>query len=159
MEPTITSKEAFPIIGIELKTTTNDGRNYVEIPQFWEKILQEGQIDNIPNRKFERVLLGICMDFEPDDSFSYIIGAEVASTENVPNDMISRTIPEATYAVFTVRGKMPASIQDTFKFIYQEWLPTSKYQRAASAEFELYDERFNDSENSEMDIFIPIVPA
>jgi hypothetical protein len=40
--------------------------------------------------------------------------------------------------------------------ISQEWLPTSAHQRADSAEFELYDERFEDSEDNEMDIYIPI---
>jgi AraC family transcriptional regulator len=159
MEPTIILKEGFRIIGVELKTTTNNGRNCIEIPQFWERILQEGLIGKIPDRKTERVLLGICMDFEPNGRFSYIIGAEVSNTENTPDDMVSRTIPAATYAVFTARGKMPGSIQDTFKYIYQEWLPTSDYQRADSAEFELYDERCDNSENSEVDIYIPIAPA
>ncbi len=157
MEPTFTSKEAFTVIGVELKTTTNDGRNLVEIPQFWERIIRKGLIADIPDRKSERTLLGICMDFEPNGRFSYIIGAEVASTENTPDDMVSKKIPDATYAVFTARGKMPGSIQDTFKYIYQDWLPKSEYQRAHSAEFELYDERCNDSDDSEVDIYIPIV--
>jgi len=35
MEPKIISKKAFPIIGIELKTTSREGKNFIEIPQFW----------------------------------------------------------------------------------------------------------------------------
>jgi AraC family transcriptional regulator len=118
MEPTITSKEAFPVIGVELKTTTKDGRNFVEIPQFWGRVIQKGLIDKIPDRKSERTLLGICMDFEPDGGFAYLIAAEVTSTANTPDDMVSKTIPAATYAVFTAHGKMPGSIQDTFKYVY-----------------------------------------
>lgn len=159
MEPTITSKEAFTVIGVELKTTTDDGKNLVEIPRFWERVIRKGLIDNIPDRKSERTLLGICMDFESNGRFSYIIGAEVASTENTPDGMVSRTIPTATYAVFTARGKMPNSIQNTFKYIYQDWLPKSEHQRANSPEFELYDERCNDSDDSEVDIYIAIIPS
>ena len=159
MEPKIIIKEAFPIIGIELKTTTRGGKNFVEIPQFWENVLQQGQINNIPDKKHPDTVLGICMDFGTDGVFSYIIGTEVINTENVPDDMVCKTIPTARYAVFTACGKMPGSIQDTVKYIYQEWLPNSEYRRADSAEFELYDERFQGGENAEVDIYIPIVSS
>ena len=159
MEPTFVANASFPIIGIELSTTTRDGLNFIEIPQFWEKVLGKGQIAKIPDRKSPDTILGICMDFESDGSFSYVIGAEVASTENTPDDMVCRTIPDAKYAVFTARGKMPDSIQDVTKYIYQKWLPSSEFQRANSADFELYDERFDDEENAEVDIYVPIVSS
>lgn len=97
------------------------------------------------------------MDFDEDGGFSYIIAAEVTDTENLPEGMVSRTIPEATYAVFTARGRMPDSIQNAFKHIYREWLPNSDYQRSESAEFELYDERCQRGERAEVDIYIPVV--
>ena len=156
MEPKIISKKAFPVIGIELKTTTREGKNFIEIPQFWQQVIQKEQIKNIPNKKQPETVLGICMDFEADGTFSYIIGSEVAHTDDVPEDMVIKQIPDAEYAVFTARGKMPDSIQNTTKYIYQEWLPKSKYQHANSPEFELYDERSDDSKNSEVDIYIPI---
>jgi AraC family transcriptional regulator len=159
MEYEIVSKESFPVIGVELKTTTQDGKNFVEIPQFWGKVLEAGQLDRIPDRKSHGTVLGICMDFDPPGRFSYIIGAEVSCTKNVPDDMVCKTIPAAEYAVFTARGKMPDSIQYTVKYIYNEWLPNSKYQRADSADFELYDERCHDEESAEVDIYVPIVPA
>lgn len=34
--------------------------------------------------------------------------------------MVSKKIPDANYAVFTARGKMPHSIQKTTKYIYRE---------------------------------------
>ena len=159
MEHAIISKESFHIIGVELKTTTQDGKNFVEIPQFWEKVLEEGQIEKIPDKKFQDTVLGICMDFEPGGRFLYIIGSEVTSTENTPENMVCRKIPAGKYAIFTARGKMPGSIQETFKYIYQEWLPNSGYQHANSADFELYDKRCHDAENPEVDIYVPIVSS
>ena len=159
MEHAITSKESFHIIGVELKTTSHDGKNLAEIPQFWEKALEEGQLERIPDKKHKDTVLGICMDFEHGGRFSYIIGAEVTSIENTPEDMIWRKIPASKYAIFTARGKMPASIQETFRYIYQEWLPKSGYQRANSADFELYDERCHDLENAEVDIYVPIASS
>ena len=103
--------------------------------------------------------MGICLDFRADGAFTYIIGSEVTNTDNVPDDMVSKKIPDAKYAVFSACGKMPDSIQNTFKYIYHEWLPKSKYQHADSPEFELYDERSDDSENAEVDIYVPIVSS
>jgi len=157
MEHKILTKESFPIIGIELKTTTQNGKNLVEIPQFWDKVLQRRQIDNIPNKKYQRTVLGICMDFETDGRFSYVAGTEVTNTDNIPAGMVCKTIPAAMYAVFTARGKMPDSIQDTFKYVYQEWLPNSDYQRANSADFEMYDDRWHGGgADAEVDIYIPL---
>ena len=132
MEPKIISKKAFPVIGIELKTTTHEGKNFVEIPQFWQQVIQKKQIKNIPNKKQPGTVLGICLDFRADGAFTYIIGSEVTSTDNVPDDMVSKKIPDAKYAVFTACGKIPDSIQDKTKYIYQEYLPKSKYQHADS---------------------------
>jgi AraC family transcriptional regulator len=73
--------------------------------------------------------------------------------------MITKKIPNANYAVFTAIGKIPDSIQNTTKYIHREWLPKSKYRHAGSPEFELYDERSNDSKNSEVDIYLPIVTS
>jgi AraC family transcriptional regulator len=159
MESKIISKKTFSIIGIELKTTNREGKNFVEIPQFWKQVIQKKKIGKIPNKKQPGTVLGICMDFRADGDFSYIIGSEVTNTDNVPDDMVSKKIPDAKYAVFLARGKMPDSIQNTFKYIYHEWLPKSKYQHAGSPEFELYDERSDDSENAEVDIYVPIVSS
>ena len=125
MEPKIISKKAFPIIGIELKTTSREGKNFIEIPQFWTQVIQKKQIDKIPNKKQPGAVLGICMDFRADGDFSYIIGSEVTNTDRVPDDMVTKMIPNAEYAVFTAIGKMPDSIQDTTKYIHREWLPKS----------------------------------
>ena len=157
MEPEIIAKDSFPVIGIELKTTTQDGRNFAEIPQFWQQVMKKGQIARIPDRKDPQSLLGICTDFESGGGFSYIIGAEVTTTENTPDDMVSRMIPAARYAVFTARGQLPDSIQDVTRYIYNEWLPNSEFQRANLADFELYDERMDDDENAAVDIYVPIV--
>ena len=88
-----------------------------------------------------------------------VFPAEVTNTHRVPDDMVAKMIPKAEYAVFTAIGKMPDSIQDTTKYIHREWLPKSKFQHADSPEFELYDERSDDSENSEVDIYVPIVTS
>ncbi len=157
MEPQIIDKDAFAVIGIELRTTTKDGRNFAEIPRFWQQVMEQGQIDRIPDRQSPDAILGICMDFDADGSFSYIIGAEVTATERTPDDMVMRTIPAGRYAVFTAHGKMPDAIQQTTRSIYSEWLPNSPYRHAGFADYELYDARFEDPDDPLIEIYVSIV--
>ncbi len=156
MEHRIIEKEPFTVIGVELKTTLSNEADFGEIPKFWGEVLQNGTLGNIPNKKVPDTVLGISMDFQSDGSFVYLIGAEVTSSENIPKNMVCRSIPSAAYAVFTARGEMPRSIQETSKYIYQQWLPNSKYTRAETAEFELYDDRCQQGVNAEVDIYIPV---
>jgi AraC family transcriptional regulator len=159
MEPKIIKKDAFTVIGAGLKTTLSDETDFGEIPKFWEKVLRDGLIDMIPNKKHPDTVLGISMNIQPDGSFLYIIGAEVSSAADISESMVCKTVPAAEYAVFTARGQIPGSIQETSKYIYKEWLPNSGYKRAETAEFELYDERCQRGEKSEVDIYIPIIPS
>lgn len=160
MEPKIVTKNGFSIIGMELKTTTKDGQNFKEIPQFWEKLLQQDILSRIPNKSQEATSLGMCVDFNKEDgSFSYIIACEVSSTDDIPEDMITKTIPDAEYAVFTCKGPLPDSIQNMVGFIHDEWFKNSEYKHAGTAEFELYDERCTGGTDCEVDIYVPIVKA
>ncbi len=157
MEYKIVSKDSFSIIGVELITTLSDEKDFGEIPSFWEKVLSDGLIDTIPNKKNHEAILGLSMNFKADGTFSYVIGAEVLTSENVPDGMVCSTIPAAQYAVFTAHGQIPKSIQDTSKYIYKEWFPKSEYKRTEAPEFELYDERCQRGENAEVDIYIPVM--
>jgi AraC family transcriptional regulator len=157
MEPKFITRSSFPVIGFELKTTLKDNQNTKQIPEFWGKIMAEKLIDKIPNRKDEKESLGVCTDFNMEDqSFIYMIASEVTSTDSIPDGMVMRIIPEAEYAVFTVKGEIPKSIQDAFAWIFNEWLPNSEYDHSDSADIELYDDRCCGGDASEMDIYIPV---
>lgn len=157
MEPQIISKESFPVIGMQIHTTSQDGKNFQDIPKFWKQISEENLIARIPHKKHPGIYMRICMDFEPDGGFSTLIASEVTHTEDVPEGMVCRTIPPATYAVFTAQGTMPDAIQETTRYIYREWLPESGHQHAGSPDIELYNERSTvGGEDAEVDIYIPI---
>ncbi|MBD0381372.1 AraC family transcriptional regulator [Paenibacillus sedimenti] len=165
MDYVIVRKPAYKVIGYELKTTTKDGKNSQEIPAFWSQYLQENKGCAIPNRVHAGapVELGICTDFNMETgAFTYLIGMEVTHFDGMPAGLVSREFPEANYAVFTTPKVSPdqfsASIQSTWKSIFEEWFPHSGYEHAGRSEFELYDERCHTNKNEllQMDIYIPI---
>ncbi|UFJ42482.1 GyrI-like domain-containing protein [Brevibacillus humidisoli] len=145
------TKGEFVIVGLEHSGpySTMD-----QLPKLWDDFIQRmGELSDRVNEKAE---LGVCFD-DPHE-FTYIVGAEVSSTARIPEGMTSRRIPEQKYLVFTHRGDL-SQLGETYKKIYEEWLPQSGYQRDGDAPFfELYDERFlpDNSEGSELDLYIPI---
>lgn len=158
----IVEKESFKIIGRELHVRNDNGDNYNLIPEFWNKCKNEGVWEELI--KLPRVLnndegacLGMCTDFNGMNTFSYLICVEVSSFDTIPEKMVAKTIPAQKYAVFTAKGLMPVSIQQTWKDIYGKWFPASGYERSSGPEFEYYDKRSEENtENTEVDIYIPI---
>ncbi|WP_284036553.1 AraC family transcriptional regulator [Neobacillus sp. 114] len=161
MEPKLVTKPAFYIIGYELKTKNVDGQNSKDIPEFWQQYIRNQLGANIPDPIHENVELGICTDFNPETGeFVYLIGMEVNEGTQAPAGMVYRSFPELEYAVFTTpktnEESFTSSIQSTWNYIFTEWFPQSGYEHHGSVEIELYDERCYDTENKQMDIYIPV---
>ncbi|MEN1938529.1 AraC family transcriptional regulator [Paenibacillus sp. 102] len=165
MEFRIEKKPAFYVAGYEMKTSNKEGKNIKDIPVFWEQYLKNNLASNITNRKYtdQYVELGMCTDFNLETGdFTYIIGMEVTSFDELPNELAQRTFPEATYAVFTTpkvpHKEMVSSIQQTWHAIFSEWFPHSGYEHAGVTEFELYDERCHEdkSEFAQVEIWLPV---
>jgi AraC family transcriptional regulator len=164
MDYKIIEKDSFKIIGRELRVRNDNGDNFALIPKFWDDCMKEGifdQFEAMPNmiNKQSKPSMGMCMDFDGINTFSYLICVEVSNIDYIPEGMVAKTIPGSKYAVFTAkadsREKTSAAIQETWKDIYAKWFPVSGYERTDGPDFELYDERCG-WEKPEVDIYIPI---
>ena len=144
------------VIGPEIFTTVEINKKDYAIPKFWEDMNKKNIYNQIPNQKNMNRCFGICIcDEKRPDGFIYQIALEVTTLDQIPSGMTGRRIAPARYAVFTAKGKAPQAIWETLDYIYGKWLP-SGHERTNAPDFELYDNRFDGSENSEMDIYIPI---
>ena len=152
--PTIVDKEEFQIIGVE-DIGKRERRNTAEI---WAKFQELAT--KVPNRDASHGL-GISIVTEElleKGENRYIVANEIENVKEVPEGMITETIPAQKYAVFTHIGKI-TNIGETFQYIYGDWLPNNtRYKRVPfSPEFEYYDQRFSlNSDYSELDLYIPI---
>lgn len=91
---------------------------------------------------------------EATQEFDYLAACEVKG-DSVPTGMVRWIVPAQTYAVYPCT--LPR-IGEAWTAVYQQWLPTSGYQRAAGPEFELYDEKFNPQDPaSVLYLCVPIV--
>ena len=155
IEPKIVEKEGFMVIGPAIRTTGDNEENFKRIPNFWIECNNNKVFETIPNLINNNTCYGICLDMKGNE-FTYMAAVEVSTLEQIPENMIGREIPRAKYAIFTARGPVTQAVQDMTRYIYGEWVSKSEYSLAESPDFELYDERFNDSDDCEVDIYVPI---
>lgn len=143
MEYRIEKKQAAKII-CRRREFTKPGDDYTnrEIPEFWNECGRDGSIQKLcgyikDSARFKG-LLGVCFSTEMTDSgFPYGIGAEYDG-ESDPQDFEIVEIPAYTYAVFTVRGKMPDAFRETYRKICTEFFPQSGYEYGNGVEIEVY---------------------
>lgn len=144
----------FKIIGISTRTTNKDNQSKVDLGKLWERFFAEGIIEKIPNKSsFE--IISIYTDYKGDftDEYTAIIGLKVATLEEIPNGLIGREFEADNFQKFTAKGEMPKAVLDTWVDIWQK---DDALNRKYNYDFEVYGEKSQMGENSEVDIYLSI---
>jgi AraC family transcriptional regulator len=136
---------------------TDDGRI---IGELWVKFLKEmPRLTNriVPERYYQ---VQYWSANEELGGWFFLIAVEVGDMENIPPLFSAKLITSARYLRFVHRG-LPNRVGDTYKYIYNQWLPNTDYRLPHPFNFELCGDRYKgpDNEDSESDIFIPIGEA
>lgn len=131
MEYESVSKGEFKVIGISEKISNDNAQE--KIPQMWKTFMLENYLEKIPNKKDSR-LMAFYTDYEGDHTkpFLYTIGCEVSSFDECPEEFNQLTIPGNKYALFVVKGNLPNSLIEAWKYIW-----TSDLKRKFEADFEV----------------------
>jgi AraC family transcriptional regulator len=95
-------------------------------------------------------------NFNKDMEFERWATMEVTQIDVIPPDMEAYILAGGLYAVFLHKG--PASSgPNTFKYIFETWLPNSCYIYDDRPQFEILGEKYkNEDPDSEEEIWIPI---
>lgn len=163
MEYRIEKKQAAKII-CRRREFTKPGDDYTnkEIPEFWNECGRDRSIQKlcgyIKDSAQFKGLLGVCFSTEMTDSgFPYGIGAEYDG-ESDPQDFEIVEIPAYTYAVFTVRGRMPDAFRETYRKICTEFFPQSGYEYGNGVEIEVYPSADVQNPDYTCEIWIAVKP-
>ena len=146
MQPKVLNKPAFTVVGM-----VYDGKNENdEIAEMWRQFVPRiPEIKDISGPSY-----GICNPAREDGSFRYLAAMEVSSDESIPLGMESWDVPAQQYAVFPCT--LP-TIRETYKYIFESWLPGSDYTYVQAPDFEFYDDDFDPQvPDSRLYIYIPI---
>jgi predicted transcriptional regulator YdeE len=145
--------EGFFFIGLPLRTADKKEEE-LAIAQHWERFFEEEILKKIPKRIDEQIL-GLYTEYEEKTgSYTFLIGCIVEKDAKAPEELISLYVPEANYAVFTVKGAFPYSLIDV-----GESIENSPLKRGYTTDFEVYGRGFqNNPPNIDVYIAIEEVP-
>ena len=156
---TVDQKE-FTIVGISARTNNaQEAAGNGVIAKQWDKFYKEGILDKIPN-KAGPVIYAVYTDYASDRNgdYSYIIGANVNHPSAVPSGMVAKTVSAGKYAVLTSEeGVIPKVIIEAWQRIWSlEDQGKLGGHRAYKTDFEVYDQRARDPQDSQIDIYVGV---
>ena len=149
---------SFSVVGIEVRTTnakeaSGDGL----IPGQWQKFFEEGTPEKIPN-KADNNIYAVYSDYSGDrhGEYSFLIGVKVTDGSIAPHGFVLKNIPAGRYAVLTTdSGPVAKVVVAAWERVWQmEDSHSLGGHRAYKADFEVYDARATDPQNSQVDLYI-----
>lgn len=158
MEYKIINKDGFNVIGKQRKISMAGGKNFKQVPEFWNDCMQDGSYEWLCSRAGKLGVMGVCKDFaqgKDTDEFNYMIAIEKIE-DNLPVGYISTSIPAATWAVFESVGALPGALQDVTRRVFSEWMPATGYQHACAPELEIYFPGDMSSSDYRCELWIPV---
>lgn len=146
-------KEAISIVGISTRTSNAKGRAEIDIPQLWHNFMANQAIKSIPN-KLSDTMYALYTDYESDHNGEYtvILGYEVSSLDNIPEEYTVKFVEEATYKKFIAKGDL------TKNAVIDVWMEiwNSDINRAYTTDIEVYGEKAMNPTDGEAEIFVAI---
>jgi predicted transcriptional regulator YdeE len=157
MQVTHKTIDEFFAIGIAARTTNEreiSGKGV--IGNFWGKLFSEQLLEKIPNRTDPGVVAAYT-DYAGDHTgeYTFLLGARVSEINNVPEGMIAKRIPAGRYAVITTdRGLVSQVVMAGWQKIWSLSPEELGGHRAYLTDFEIYDQRASNPQDSQVDIYI-----
>lgn len=150
MKHTIEHQKQKYFVGLELRT--NNDECSTAMPAHKDRFFNEHTPSKIRN-KVNGNILALYTDYEGDYSkpYSWILGYEVSSLDDIPEGLVGKVIPASTYAVFTTQGEFPQGLIAAWQAIWNANLP-----RAYTSDFEVYRSGFDPQTNPQVKVYIAI---
>ena len=144
--------DSFKIIGIATETTNENGKSAEDLGKLWEQFYAENIPGKISN-KISEDIYSIYTDYESDYTGKYtcLIGMKVRALNQIPNGLTGREFKNGKYQKFVAKGQMPHAVLASWKEI---WANDKELNRKYTADFEVYGEKSQDGENSEVEIYL-----
>lgn len=144
--------KGFKIIGISTRTTNKDNQAKQDLGNLWGQFFSQNLLNLIPN-KISNEIIALYTDYKSDytEDYTTIIGIPVATLEEIPKGLMGREFQADTFQKFTAKGEMPNAVVNTWIEIWQK---DKDLGRKYSYDFEVYGEKSQNGENSEVEIFI-----
>lgn len=161
MQKVIVTLPEIKLVGITTRTNNRLEMNpaTAQIGKTVQKYFSEALPLKVIHRKKNGKTYSVYTEYENDvmGDYTYFIGEEVTSFDDVPEECVALTIPAQQYAKFTDGPGMMFEV--CIKLWQKIWQMSPEQlggERSYQADFEIYDERAVDPKNAVLDIYIGV---
>ena len=146
--------DSFKIIGLATETTNENGKSAEDLGKLWLRFFTENIEGQIQNKTSDEIY-SVYTDYESDYTGKYltVIGLKVDSLDEIPNGLTGREFKGGRYQQFVAKGQMPNAVAEAWLEI---WAKDKELNRKYTADFEVYGQKSQNGENSEVEIYIAI---
>lgn len=147
------------LVGITARTNNAAEMNpaTAKIGATMQRFFAENLPTKIAHHKNRERIFSVYTNYASDftGDYTYFIGQEVTSLDNVDANLETITIPAQSYAKFTsAPGVIPNVVINMWQRIWQMTPIDLGGDRAYQADFEIYDNRSMNPQNAIVDIYI-----
>jgi predicted transcriptional regulator YdeE len=147
----------FFVVGIAERTSNErEMSGQGVIAKQWDRLFREKLAESIPNRA-DFNIYAVYSDYVSDHTgeYTFLLGAKVRNVSKLPEGMIAKRVPAGRYAVVTSeQAPVVEAVVGAWKKVWAASQSDLGGERAYLADFELYDERASDPQNSQVDIYV-----
>ena len=142
------------IIGISTVTTNANGQSAENLGKLWGRLFEENISAKIPNKVSDEIY-AVYTDYESNylGKYTTIIGQKVESLDTVPENLMAREFPNENFQKFVAKGEMPNAVVEVWKEIWQK---DEQLGRKYTYDYEIYGEKSQNGNESEVEIFIAV---
>lgn len=161
MKQETVSQPEIKLIGLSARTNNKNEMNPAtsKIGVLANRYWSQNIAGQIPNRKNPGVTITAYADYETDEhgDYTFYIGEAVTSLTDVPAGFQSLTIPAGRYRKITTEsGEKLKVVVKAWQAIWSMSNAELGGARSYQADFEVYDQRASDPQNTVVDIYIGI---
>lgn len=159
MQKTQVQRPEIKLVGIKVRTNNKAEFNPLtgKIAPCVQQYFHQQLANKIPHRKTPSTTFCAYTDYESDytGDYTFYIGEEVSSIDEIPEGLESHIIPPQTYVKFTTEsGPMPNIVINAWQEIWKMSPEVLGGKRRYHTDLEVYDERAQDHQNVVLDLYI-----
>lgn len=152
MDIKIAQKPAFAVAGVLLEAIDNS-----LCPSAWNQLFEKQSFETLASLGNGQSY-GVCSDVKEGEIINYMAGYDVTDQRKAKALGLNiLEIEAAEYAIIPVKGPIPGSIHQAWKYVLEIFFPETGYCHSGAPDFEVYAEGDMDSPDYEMELWIPIV--
>ena len=152
MDIKIQKKPAFIVAGVLLEAIDNS-----QCPSAWEQLYETHSFELLEGFGNGQSF-GVCSDVKEGEIINYMAAYDVTDKVKAEELGLSiKEIPAAEYAIVPVKGAIPTSIHNAWKYVLEVFFPETGYRHSGAPDFEVYFEGDMSSQDYQMELWIPVI--